>query len=105
MKNKSNIHDHQEPLEFHKNKERIDPFKLQFRAPGVDIPGFGKHYPCLVLKGPTARKPGPVAGDRRGHHDPCFWNRGGGRFFHTKRRGGQVGRQRERSLARAPFPD
>lgn len=82
----------------------MDPFKIQNQVPGVDIPGFGKHFSSLVLKGPMARKPGPLAGERAGRHDPCFWNRGGGRWFHTKRRGGQVGRQRDRGLARVPFP-
>jgi hypothetical protein len=104
MKNKSSIRDHQEPLEFHVNKKQVDPFKLQYRAPGVDIPGFNKHYSSLTLKGPMARKPGPLAGGRGGQHDPCFWNRGGGRWFRTRRRGGQVGRQRERDLPRSPFP-
>jgi hypothetical protein len=40
-------------------------------------------------------KPGPLAANRGNHHDPCF---------HTQRRGGQVGRQRERGLPRAPSP-
>ena len=105
MKNLSNIRTHQEPLEFHKNKKQVDPFKLQYRAPGIDVPGFGKHYPGLTLKGPIANKPEPLAGDRGGHRDPCFWNRGGGRWFHSKRRGGQIGRQRERGLSKAPFTD
>ncbi|MEE8127304.1 MAG: hypothetical protein V3T82_02750 [Nitrospinaceae bacterium] len=105
MNSKSIIQTHQEPLQFHKTKEQVDPFKIQYRAPGIDIPGFSKHYPCLVLKGPMAGKPGSLAGYRGGQHDPCFWNRGGGRWFHTKRRGGQVGRQRERGLPRTPFTD
>jgi hypothetical protein len=104
MKSKSNIRTHQEPLQFLKN-ERLDPFKFQYRAIGADIPGFGKHYPSLVLKGPMAGKSGLSTRDSSSHHDPCFWNRGGGRWFHTKRRGGQVGRQRERGLPRVPFKD
>ena len=105
MRNKLSVQANLEPLQFHKNNEQMDPFKIQFRVLGIDIPGFGKHYPCLILKGPMARKPGPVTVDRGGHHDPCFWNRGGGRWLHTQRRGGQVGRQRERSLPKAPFAD
>jgi hypothetical protein len=104
MKNKSSAQTNLESIQFHKNKERIDPFKIQFRAPGVDIPGFGKHYPCLIPKGPMTRSPASFIRDLGGHHDPCFWNRGGGRWFHSRRRGGQVGRQRERGLPRAPFP-
>jgi len=103
MKNKSSIRTNLEPLQFCKNKARMDPFKIQYRAPGIDIPGFGKHYPWQVLKGPMARKPVSFTGDPGGHHDPCFWNRGGGRWHHTQRRGGQVGRQRERGLPQAPF--
>ncbi len=105
MKNKSSIRTNLEPLQFRKNKERMDPFKIQFWAPGVDIPGFGKHYPCLTLKGPMTRTSGSFTRGSGDHHDPCFWNRGGGRWLHTQRRGGQVGRQRERGLPRAPFTD
>ena len=104
MKSPFNIRAHQEPLVFHMNKKQVDPFKLQYRTPGVDVPGFGKHYPCLLQKGPMTGKPGPLAANRGNHHDPCFWNRGGGRWLHTQRRGGQVGRQRERGLPRAPSP-
>ena len=105
MRNKLGVRANLEPLQFHRNKERMDPFKIQFRAPGVDIPGFGKHYPCLILKGPLASKPRPLTGYCGDHHDPCFWNRGGSRWLHTQRRGGQVGRQRERGLPKAPFAD
>lgn len=105
MNKKSSIRIHQEPLEFHKNKELMDPFKFQLRIPGTDIPGYGKHYPCLALKGPMGEGPGPFLGSRSGHPDPGFWNRGGGRWFHTKRRGGVMGRQRERRLPMAPFPE
>ncbi|MDH3256449.1 MAG: hypothetical protein OEM27_02430 [Nitrospinota bacterium] len=105
MKNKSNIRGHQEPIQFRENRESMDPFKIQNQVPGVNIPGFGKHYPSLVLKGPMTKKPGSFIRDHSGHHDPCFWNRGGGRWLHTKPRGGQVGRQRERSLPRAPIKD
>ena len=103
MKNKSNTRNHQEPIQFHKNVESIDPFKFQYRAPGVELPGFGKHFSSLTAKGPMARKPGKLAREQGSRHDPCFWNRGGGRWFHTKRRGGQVGRQRDRGLPKAPF--
>lgn len=105
MNKKSNIRTHQEPLEFHKNKEPMDPFKFQTRIPGVDIPGYGRHYPCLALKGPMGDGSRPFTGNRGGHPDPGFWNRGGGRWFHTKRRGGVMGRQRERRLPLAPFPE
>jgi hypothetical protein len=81
----------------------MDPFKIRNQVLDVDIPGFGKHYSCLSLKGPMAKKPGSLVSNRGGQHDPCFWNRGGGRWFHTKRRGGQVGRQRERGLPKAPI--
>ena len=101
MKNKSITRTDQEPPQFLKHRESMGPFKIQSRIVGVDIPGFGKRYSCLALKGPMARKSGPLADQ----HDPCFWNRGGGRWFHTKRRGGQVGRQRGRGLPRAPFAD
>ena len=77
MKNKSNVQTDQEPLQFHKTRESMDPFKIQSQVSSVDIPGFGKHYSCLSLKGPMAKKPGSLAGDRSGPHDPCFWNRGG----------------------------
>jgi len=105
MKNKSVTRTDQEPPQFLKHRESMDPFKIQSPITGVDIPGFGKHYSFLALKGPMARKPGSLAGKHGGQHDPCFWNRGGGRWFHTKRRGGQVGRQRERGLPRVPFAD
>jgi hypothetical protein len=36
MKNKSNIRDHQEPIQFRKNRESMDPFKIQNQVPGVD---------------------------------------------------------------------
>jgi len=104
MKSPSTIRTRKEPLHFHKEKGGMDPFKFQLRIPGTDIPGFGKHYPCLALNGSMAKKPARYSAGRHLHLDPCFWNRGGGRWFHTKRRGGQVGRQRDRSLPRAPFP-
>jgi len=104
MKNKSSAQTNPESIQFHKNKERIDPFKIQLQAPGVDIPGFGKHYPCLFPKGPMTRPQASFIRDLDVHHDPSFWNRGGGRWFHSRRRGGQVGRQRERGLPRMPFP-
>ncbi len=103
MKNKSSIHTDQEPLQFRKNKESMDPFKIRNQVLSVNFPGFGKHYSHLALKGPITKKPGHLAGHRSSTHDPCFWNRGGGRWFHTKRRGGQLGRQRERGLPKAPF--
>lgn len=105
MNKKSNIRTHQEPLEFHKTIEPMDPFKFQTRIPGVDIPGYGRHYQSLVSQGPMGDGPGPFTGNRGGHPDPGFWNRGGGRWFHTKRRGGVLGRQRERTLPKAPFPE
>jgi hypothetical protein len=105
MKMKSNIRIDQELLQFHHNRKSMDPFVIQNQVLDVDIPGFGKHYSCLALKGPMERKPGSLVGDRGGQHDPCFWNRGGGRWFHTKRRGGQIGRQRERGLPKAPIKE
>jgi hypothetical protein len=105
MKKNSVIKTVQEHLQLHKNKENMDHFKRQIRITGVDIPGFGGHYPSLAEKGPMGRRPAQGTGDPGSHPDPCFWNRGGGRWFHSKRRGGRVGRQRERALPRAPFPD
>jgi len=105
MKNKSGKPGDPVPHDFHKSGNAMDPFKIQNPVPGVDIPGFGKHYSCLSLKGPMAKKKGVLAAEHGSLHDPCFWNRGGGRWFHTKRRGGQVGRQRDRSLPRAHFKE
>ena len=71
----------------------------QSKIPGLFLPGFSGRYQSSVEKFPLGRPKNPLFGRAVNHPDPCFWNRGGGRWKHTLRRGGQLGRQRDRALA------
>ncbi|NIQ02720.1 MAG: hypothetical protein GWM98_22150 [Nitrospinaceae bacterium] len=94
------------PIVDEKNAERrTDSLQRKSRIPGVDIPGFGGHFEALRESRPLATWKKPSSGDHGSHPDPRVWNRGGSRWFHTKRRGGIVGRQRDRRMPLPPMPD
>ena len=94
-----------EEFKIHETGKSTDQFLIPDRIPGIDVPGYGKHYQSLALQGPMGRRPEAWRRDGNGYPDPGLWNRGGVRWLHTKRRGGQIGRQRERRLPLAPFPE